>query len=104
MKNKQSLVFIWLAAFAVILIYTTRLPAAQEQALEISDVEFKSEGEPVAGKLYRLKELARPARRSSLCPDAGGISPAWSGCTNPSRKRAMSSCPSVSGTFPQDTI
>ena len=63
--------FIWLAAFAVILIYTTRLPAAQEQALEISDVEFKSEGEPVVGRLYRLRELNRPAPAIVALPGRG---------------------------------
>jgi hypothetical protein len=33
----------------------------QEQRLEISDVQFQSEGENVVGKLYRLKELKAPA-------------------------------------------
>ncbi len=71
MKNKQSLVFVWLAAFAVVPIYTTHLPAAQEQALEISDVEFKSEGESVVGKLYRLKDLKGTAPAIVALPGRG---------------------------------
>ncbi len=71
MKNKQSLVFTWLAAFAINLLYTAHVPAAQEQALEISDVEFKSEGEPVVGKLYRLKDLKGTAPAVVALPGRG---------------------------------
>ena len=71
MKNKQSLVFISLAAFAVNLLYTAHLATAQEQALEISDVEFKSEGEPVVGKLYRLKDLKGTAPVVVALPGRG---------------------------------
>jgi dipeptidyl aminopeptidase/acylaminoacyl peptidase len=71
MNNKQPLVFIWIAAIAINLLYTAHLPAAQEQALEISDVEFKSEGESVVGKLYRLKDLKGTAPAVVALPGRG---------------------------------
>ena len=71
MRNKQLLACLWFTALAITLPSFVRGAAVQDQALEISDVQYKSEGESVAGKLYRLQELKAPAPAIVVLPGRG---------------------------------
>src|SRR5438094_7605938 len=71
MKNKQMFLFTGLAPVVVSLLFAAHPVLAQDQALEISDVQFKSEGDTVAGKLYRLKDLKGLAPSIVVLPGRG---------------------------------
>ncbi len=71
-RNKKLLACLWLTALVIILPSYARSAAVQDQALEISDVYNKSEGESVAGKLYRLQELKAFAPAIVVAPGRNG--------------------------------
>ncbi len=61
----------WFLALIIILPNHARGGTVQDQALEIVDVEYKSEGESVAGKIYRLKDIKTPAPAIVVLPGRG---------------------------------
>jgi dipeptidyl aminopeptidase/acylaminoacyl peptidase len=60
-----------LTSFQAAIIGSAQTATGPEQPLEISDVQFQSEGENVVGKLYRLKELKAPAPAIVALPGRG---------------------------------
>lgn len=72
MKREQTTLFFWIASlFLFAMLGGADRAWGQDQALDISDVQFNSEGETVFGKLYRLKELKAPAPAIVALPGRG---------------------------------
>src|SRR5215510_2996942 len=65
--------FLWIFLLLAIATFVLPLPvrAAQDQALEIADVTYKSEDGTVASKLYRLKDLRGRAPAILVLPGRG---------------------------------
>jgi dipeptidyl aminopeptidase/acylaminoacyl peptidase len=70
MKKNVSLWIVLLQAISTLLL-STPVQAAQDQALEITDVTYKSEDGTVASKLYRLKDLRGRAPAILVLPGRG---------------------------------
>ena len=70
MKKNVSL---WIGLLVAIspLLLSAAVQAAQDQALEITDVTYKSEDGTVASKLYRLKDLRARAPAIVVLPGRG---------------------------------
>src|SRR5262245_52763305 len=65
--------FLWIFLLLAIATFVLPLPvrAVQDQALEITDVTYKSEDGMVASKLYRLKDLRERAPAILVLPGRG---------------------------------
>jgi dipeptidyl aminopeptidase/acylaminoacyl peptidase len=70
MKKNVSLWIVLLQAISILLL-SAPVQAAQDQALEITDVNYKSEDGTVASKLYRLKDLRGRAPAILVLPGRG---------------------------------
>jgi hypothetical protein len=70
MKNNE---FLWICSFLAVSTFVLSLPArgAQDQPLEITDVNYKSEDGTVVSKLYRLKDLRGRAPAILVLPGRG---------------------------------
>ena len=71
MKQRNLSMCRWFAALVMAVPSYSSAAAAQDQALEISDVEYKSGGESVQGKLFRLRDLKAPAPAIVVLPGRG---------------------------------
>ena len=72
MKPERTSRLLWITGLLLLGLFGVANRAkGQDQALDVADVQFKSEGDSVTGKLYRLKELKAPAPAIVALPGRG---------------------------------
>lgn len=70
-RNPTAQALCVLGLFLLAMLCIQQKANGQDSALDISDVQFKSEDQMVIGKLYRLKELKSPAPAIVALPGRG---------------------------------